>query len=63
MTETEIAQELKLYQSTIRRDIKVFKQLSQKFVFDLAKSNLAYYYKHCIDGIEVRKKNCKIFKG
>ena len=64
MTETEIAQELKVDQSTISRDIKVLKELSQRFVFDLAKSNLAYYYKQCIDGIEeVRRKGWDIFKG
>jgi hypothetical protein len=64
MTETEIAQELKVDQSTISRDIKVLKLLSQRFVFDLAKSDLAYYYKQCIDGIEeVRRKGWEIFKG
>src|SRR6476469_8210102 len=64
MTETEIAFELKVDQSTISRDIKVLKELSQRFVFDLAKSDLAYYYKQCIDGIEeVRRKGWEIFKG
>jgi hypothetical protein len=64
MNETEIALELKVDQSTISRDIKVLKQLSQRFVFDLAKSDLAYYYKQCIDGIEeVRRKGWQIFKG
>jgi DNA-binding transcriptional ArsR family regulator len=64
MTEIEIAQELKVDQSTISRDIKVLKELSQRFVFDLAKSDLAYYYKQCIDGIEeVRRKGWEIFKG
>ena len=64
MTETEIALELKVDQSTISRDIKVLKALSQQFVFDLAKSDLAYYYKQCIDGIEeVRRKGWEIFKG
>ena len=37
MTETELAQELKVDQSTISRDIKMLKELSQRFVFDLAK--------------------------
>jgi uncharacterized protein YerC len=64
MRESEIAQELKVDQSTISRDIKVLKQLSQRFVFDLAKSDLAYFYKQCIDGIEeVRRKAWEIFKG
>jgi hypothetical protein len=39
-------------QSTISRDIKALKELSQQFVFDLAKSGLAYYYKQSLDGIE-----------
>ena len=64
MNETEIAKELDVDQSTISRDIKVLKELSQRFVFDLAKSDLAYYYKQCIDGIEeVRRKGWEIFEG
>ena len=64
MTETEIAHELKVDQSTISRDITALKVLSQRFVFDLAKSDLAYYYKQCLDGIEeVRRKGWEIFKG
>jgi len=56
MTECEIAYELKVDQSTISRDIKVLKQQSQQFVYDLAKSDLAFYYKQCIDGIEEVKR-------
>jgi hypothetical protein len=42
MTETYIAQELAIDQSTISRDIKTLKELSQQqFVFGLAKSDLA----------------------
>jgi DNA-binding transcriptional ArsR family regulator len=64
MTESEIAEQLQVTQATISRDIKVLKQMSQRFVFDLAKSDLAYYYKQCIDGIEeVRRKCWEIFKG
>jgi predicted transcriptional regulator len=40
MTETEIAEKLNVDQSTISRDVKALKELSQQFVFDLA-----YYYK------------------
>jgi len=36
MTENEIAQELGVDQSTISRDIKALKELSQQFVFNLA---------------------------
>jgi DNA-binding transcriptional ArsR family regulator len=56
MTECAIAQELRVDQSTISRDIKVLKQQSQQFVYDLAKSDLAFYYKQCIDGIEEVKR-------
>jgi hypothetical protein len=38
-------------QSTISRDVTVLKEMSQQLVFDLAKSDLAYYYKQSIDGI------------
>jgi len=38
MTEQEIADKLAADRSTISRDIKVLKELSQQFVFDLAKS-------------------------
>jgi hypothetical protein len=37
-------------------DVKALKEISQQFVFDLAKSDLAYYYKQSIDGIEEAKK-------
>src|SRR5215210_3438877 len=63
MTETEIAEELNVNQSTISRDVKVLKEISQQFVFDLAKSNLAYYYKQCINGIEeVRRKAWELLR-
>ena len=64
MTETEIAKKLKVDQSTISRDIKVLKKLSQQFVYDLAKSDLAYCYKQCLDGIEeVKRRGWDIFNG
>jgi hypothetical protein len=52
----EIAQQLGVDQSTVSRDIKVLKASSQQFVYDLAKSDLAYYYKQSLDGIEEAKK-------
>ena len=64
MTETEIAEQLNVNQSTISRDIKVLKQLSQKFVYDLAKSDLAFYYKQCLVGIEeVKRRAWEIFNN
>lgn len=56
LTETEIAEKLNVDQSTISRDVKALKEMSQQFVFDLARSDLAYYYKQSIDGIEEAKK-------
>jgi IS30 family transposase len=62
MTESEIAEQLNVNQSTISRDIKVLKQLSQRFVYDLAKSDLAFYYKQCLVGIEeVKRRAWEIF--
>ena len=57
MTETEIAEKLSVAQSTIARDIQALKEMSQSFIYDLAKSDLAYYYKQCIDGIEEAQKH------
>jgi IS30 family transposase len=63
ITEIEIAQQLNVDQSTISRDIKALKEMSQKFVFDLAKSDLPYYYTQSIDGIEEAKKEAwKIYR-
>jgi hypothetical protein len=64
MTEEEIAQQLNVNQSTISRDIKVLKQMSQQFVYYLAKSDLAYCYKQCIDGIEeVKRKAWEAYRS
>ena len=64
LTESEIAQELGVDQSTISRDVKTLKELSQQFVYDLAGSDLAYCYKQCIDGVEeVKRKTWFIFRN
>lgn len=63
-TETEIAEELGIYQSMVARDVKALREMSQQFVFDLAKSDLAYYYKQCIDGVEeVNRKAWEMFNN
>jgi transcriptional regulator with XRE-family HTH domain len=56
MTESEIAEKLGVSQQTISLDVKALKEMSLQFIFDLAKSDLTYYYKSCIDGIELAKK-------
>jgi DNA-binding transcriptional ArsR family regulator len=64
MIEEEIANILNVNQSTISRDIKVLKQMSREFVYNLAKSDLAYCYKQCIDGVEeVKRKAWSIFNN
>jgi IS30 family transposase len=55
-TEEEIARELGVDQSTISRGITTLKEMSQQFIYDLAKSDLAYSYKQCINGIEEAKR-------
>ena len=56
-SETEIARELNCNVSTICRDIKFLKKLSQQFVFDLAK-DLGFYYKSCIDTMNEIQQKC-----
>jgi transcriptional regulator with XRE-family HTH domain len=61
-TEAEIAEQLGTSQPTVSRDIRVLKSESQQFVYDLAKSDLAYYYKQSIDGIqEALKEGWKLY--
>ncbi len=55
-TQTQIAKQLGVDQSTISDDIKALRLMSQRFIYDLAKSDLGFYYKQCIDGIEEAKK-------
>ena len=51
LTETEIAQRLNVNVATVSRDIAVLKSQATQFVYDLAKENLAYFYKNTIDDI------------
>jgi Holliday junction resolvase RusA-like endonuclease len=63
-TETEISKELQVHVSTISRDVTYLRIQSQQFVYDLAKSDLAFYYKQCLDGIEeVRRKSWEIYNN
>jgi HTH domain len=62
-TEEEIAEKLEVDQSTISRDIKYLKVQAQEFVYDLAKTDLCYYYKKSIDGLEeVNRKAWEIYR-
>ena len=54
--EKEIAHQLGISQPTVCRDIKILKDMSQNSVYDLARSELAYYFKQSINGIQEAKK-------
>jgi IS30 family transposase len=57
MTERQIASQLNVSQPTIHRDIDALKEMSQQFVYDLAKSDLSYFYKESLDGLDEVKKH------
>jgi hypothetical protein len=65
MTESDIAKEIGCDQATVSRDLKAIREeVSTQFVYDLARSDLAYYYKYSLDGIEqVRKEAWNIYKN
>jgi DNA-binding transcriptional ArsR family regulator len=64
MNEDQIAAELGVDQSTISRDISALKKLSEQFVCNLAKSNLAFCYIQCLEGVgEVKKKTWELFRS
>jgi len=55
-TEVECAQELGVSQATISTDIKALKEQSQQFIFDIAKSDLAFFYKQELESIQAAKR-------
>ena len=63
MNQSEISKELNIHISTVSRDVKYLKKQSHQFIYDLAKSDLAFYYKQCLEGIdEVKRRTWQIFK-
>jgi hypothetical protein len=63
-TESEIAKELNISQPTISTDIKALKEMSTRFVYDLARSDLAYYYKQKLDSLdEVKREAWKLYNS
>jgi DNA-binding transcriptional ArsR family regulator len=64
LSETEIAQRLKVNKSTVSRDITVLKEQATQFVYSLAKQDLAYFYKNTIDDInKVRTEAWKVYSS
>jgi DNA-binding CsgD family transcriptional regulator len=53
MTEVEIAEKLGVDNSTISKDIKALKLISQQFIYDITKSDFTYYYKQCLEMVKL----------
>lgn len=60
-TEVEIAAKLVVDNTTISKDIKALKLISQQFIYDITKSDFTYYYKQCLDMVRlILCKQCEI---
>jgi IS30 family transposase len=55
-SETDIAPSLGVTQATISRDLKALKAESQRFIFDLARQDLAFYFEQSLQGIAEAKR-------
>src|ERR671918_3190052 len=53
MTEVSIAAKLGVDNSTISKDVKALKLISQQFIYDITKSDFTYYYKQCLDAVKL----------
>lgn len=51
-SEVEIAAKLGVDNTTISKDIKALKLISQQFIYDITKSDFTYYYKQCLDMVK-----------
>ena len=52
-TEVEIAAKLGVDNTTISKDIKALKLISQQFIYDITKSDFTFYYKQCLDAVKL----------
>ena len=52
-TEIEIAKKLGVDNSTISKDIKALKLITQQFIYDITKSDFAFYYKQGLDTVKM----------
>ena len=52
MTEVSIAEKLGVDNTTISKDVKALKLISQQFIYDITKSDFTYYYKQCLDMVK-----------
>ena len=53
MTEIAIGKKLGVDNSTISKDVKALKLISQQFIYDITKSDFTYYYKQCLDAVKL----------
>jgi hypothetical protein len=61
MTETEIGTKLGVDNTTISKDVKALKLISQQFIYDITKSDFTYYYKQCLESVKlIFRKQCEI---
>jgi transposase len=49
MTEIEIGKKLGVDNSTVSKDIKALKLISQQFIYDITKSDFTFYYRQCLE--------------
>jgi hypothetical protein len=60
-TEVEIAEKLGVDNTTISKDVKALKLISQQFIYDITKSDFTFYYKQCLDMVKlILRKQCEI---
>jgi hypothetical protein len=52
-TEVEIAAKLGVDNTTISKDIKALKLISQQFIYDITKSDFTFYYKQCLNAVKL----------
>jgi hypothetical protein len=52
-SEVEIAKKLGVDNTTISKDIKIMKLISQQFIYDITKSDFTFYYKQCLDAVKL----------
>ena len=61
MTEIEIGKKLGVDNSTVSKDIKALKLISQQFIYDITKSDFTFYYRQCLELVKfVLKKQVEI---
>ena len=53
ISEVEIAQKLGVDNTTISKDVRALKLISQQFIYDITKSDFTYYYKQCLDMVKL----------